>query len=418
VSQARRLAEKAQAMFAAADREGRSLTPTEREQVEQLLDEARDHGRFEKQFRELGEQLGGGMPSVMPGGAPNLAAGALTPGEAFIRSDGYKAIQNAAGRPQQWTSGLVEVQSPQVALSAKGTLLESPGGGGGALVSVPYVVPGVVDQLFRPLVLEDLLLSGQATGNTVRYITQGTATSGAAGVAEGGLKPESTLGFATVDEPVKKIATSLVISDETLDDAPAIQSFINGQLTLFVRLESERQLLRGTSGGNEVQGLLTSRNVPIYTAGTAQGNIAEQLFKAANSMRGSATVEPDWFVVHPSDYEKLRLIKDNAGQLMGGGPWTGQYGTGGVAPASTQLTGAVDTLWGKPCYISPLIGSGTALVGTRAGAQIWRRGGLSVESTNSHSDHFFRNLAAIRAERRLALAVYRPSAYVEVRGLA
>jgi hypothetical protein len=67
--------------------------------------------------------------------------------------------------------------------------------------------------------------------------------------------------------------------------------------------------------------------------------------------------------------------------------------------------------------VSAAVGTtkGTALIGTRASAQIWNRGGLSVESTNSHSTHFVQNLVAIRAERRLGLCVYRPNGFVEVR---
>jgi HK97 family phage major capsid protein len=146
---------------------------------------------------------------------------------------------------------------------------------------VPQVVPGVVGKLFQPLTIENLLLSGVATTNAVRYATEGTATSGAAGVAEGGVKPESTLGFVTADEPIKKIATVLPISDELLEDALAIQQFVNGRL---VNIEAERQLLRGAAGGNEVQGLLTSRGVPVYAGGTAVGNKAVQLFNAMNGM--------------------------------------------------------------------------------------------------------------------------------------
>jgi hypothetical protein len=40
-------------------------------------------------------------------------------------------------------------------------------------------------------------------------VTEGTATSGAAGVPEGGVEPESTLGFTATNEPVKKIATTV-----------------------------------------------------------------------------------------------------------------------------------------------------------------------------------------------------------------
>jgi HK97 family phage major capsid protein len=309
----------------------------------------------------------------------------------------------------------VEVAAP---FQAKGTLLEgagSPGSGtGGGWVPTPYVVPGVVDTLFQPLTIEGLLQSGQATGNTVRHVIQGTATSGAAGVAEAGVKPESMLGFSTKDEPVK-IATSITLSDEILDDAPAVSTFVSGQLSQFVNIETERQLLRGASGGNEIQGLLTSRNVPVYAGGTAAGNKAVQLFKAMNGTRGSALVEPNWMIIHPADYEELRLLTDTAGQYFGGGPFLGQYGNGGVSQSSGQITGAVDTIWNKPVQVSSIIGAGTALIGTSAAAQVWHRGGMKVEFTNAHSDYFVKNLVAARAERRLALSVYRPSAFCEVR---
>jgi HK97 family phage major capsid protein len=140
------------------------------------------------------------------------------------------------------------------------------------------------------------------------------------------------------------------------------------------------------------------------------------MFKALNSMRGSAFVEPEWMVIHPTDWQIIRLLKDTANQYLGGGPFMGPYGNAQVASINAQLTGDVDALWGKPVYVTANVGgAGTALVGTRANAQIWRRGGLSVEATNSHSNYFAINLVAIRAEERLGLAVYRPGGYVEAR---
>ena len=301
----------------------------------------------------------------------------------------------------------------------KGTLLEgtgSPGSGtAGGPLPVPQVVPGVVETLFQPLRLEALLDAGQATGNTVRYINEGTALSAAAGVAEAGTKPESTLALSTKDEPVKKIANVIIVSDEVLEDVTTVQSYISSRLSFFVQMETERQLFRGTSGGNEVQGIFTSRGVPIYTGGTADTK-AEQLFKALNAQRGSAFVEHEWIVIHPTDYQSLRLLKDTANQYLGGGPFMGSYGNSTMAGANGQITGVTDSIWNKPCYVTASIGgAGTALIGSSSAAKVWSRGGLNVEMTNSHASLFTTDQVAIRAERRLALTMFRSGGFTEVR---
>lgn len=418
------------AIYKKADDDRRSLDEQEEktvlehhEAIDLLKDERATTERQLKQLREveeLGRSLGPAVPSIEVKSEPHdrmfqniqAAFGGQSLGEQFVTSASYKnAVEQyrANGGKGRFSTG-------SVALDAKGTLLEGAGGGGQAFVSVPQVIPGVVDKLFQSLTFADLILSGQTNSTSLRYIVEGTATSGAAGVAEAGRKPQSTLGLTTQDEPIRKIATILKTSDEMIDDGPAIQSYINGRLTLFVRIEEERQLLRGSAGGNEVQGLLTSRNVPVYAGGTAAGSKAEQVFKAANGMRGSAFLEPDWIVMHPQDWQDIRLAKDTANQYYGGGPFLGPYGgPQGPVSATGQVAGPQDMLWGKPVYVTGVIGAGTAVVGTRAAAQVWRRGGVSVEATNSNDQDFEYNLLTIRAEERLGLAVYRPQGYVEVR---
>ena len=352
---------------------------------------------MEKSLIELGEGLGAPLGHTTAhtngNGNADLFQRYETAGAKFVNSAGYKQLfGNPTGtRPERWTTGPIEV-----GLETKGTLLEgggAPGSGtGGGLVPAPQVVPGVVDTLFQPLSIEALMSHQMADTSTIRYAVEGTATSAAAGVAEGGTKPESTLALSTLDERIKKVATS---SRQRRDarGRPGIQSYINGRLGLFIQIEVERQLIRGAAGGNEVQGLLTSRGVPVYAGGSVVGNYAVQLFAAMNGMRGSAFVEPEWVVMHPTDYQKLRLLTDTTGQFLGGGPFQGQYGNGGAISASGQVTGTTDTLWGKSVTVTPAMGGpGTALIGNSASACVWTRGGLSVEATNSHAGNFVLDL--------------------------
>lgn len=108
---------------------------------------------------------------------------------------------------------MVEV-SHSSPLEFKGTLLETGAGGPGGGLIPPAYDPGIVSKLFEPLGLSDVFGSSQTTASQMRYVVEGTATSAAAGVAEGAAKPESTLAYSEVVEPIKKIATVLPISDE------------------------------------------------------------------------------------------------------------------------------------------------------------------------------------------------------------
>ena len=65
--------------------------------------------------------------------------------------------------------------------------------------------------------------------------------------------------------------------------------------------------------------------------------------------------------------------------------------------------------------VTTAIAQGTVLVGGfQESAQIFRRQGVTVEMTNSNVDDFVNNLITVRAEERLALAVYRPAGFGKV----
>jgi hypothetical protein len=52
-------------------------------------------------------------------------------------------------------------------------------------------------------------------------------------------------------------------------------------------------------------------------------------------------------------------------------------------------------IWNVPVAISTVVGAGTAVVGAfGTEAKIFRRGGATVEASNSHDDYFVRDLVA------------------------
>ncbi len=430
-----------QAIYTKCKEEDRNPTPEENEEIlehtkaielireekAEVEESLKTIQHVEDVGRELGPALGdhngngigeSNLSRIQMGSTP-IDRMVKSLGEQFTESDGFKgAIAGFKGGGQEFRTGPIELRSGAM---FKGTLEEGAGapgtGTGGGLIPVPQVIPGVTETLFQPLRVEQLLLSGQTTTNTLRYVVEGTATNAAAAVAEHGTKPESTLVLSTTDEPVKKVATTLTVSDEMLEDVQQVQSYINGRLSLFVSIQSEKSIVSG-AGTNDLVGITSAtRACNIYPRGTVDSN-AVALFKAMNGQRGSAFLEPDFIVMHPTNWQATRLAVDTANQFFGGGPFLGQYGSGANLPASGQITGVQDMIWNKPVVVTTAVGVGTAIVGTQSAAQVWSRGGLTVEATNSHASNFTANLVAIRAERRLALAIYRPTAFTIVTGLS
>lgn len=323
-------------------------------------------------------------------------------GEQFVGSEGFQRILKSKG--SHFSSGQMEL---------KATLTEASGGAGGL---VPTYLPGVTQILFQRLTVADLMPSGTTDGKSIIYMKESTVTNAASSVAEGGAKPGSDLNLTQVTENYQKIATSLKISDEMLEDVSFVRSYVDGRLTLFVRIQEETELLSGNGTAPDLTGLLNRSGLTAAQAKGADTDI-DAIYKEISKIQSSAFVDPSGIVMHPTDWQTIRLSKDANNQYYGGGPFTGAYGNGAATNDGLNLRGGQD-LWGVPVVVTTAISQGTALVGAfDTCAQVFRKGGVTVEATNSNEDDFLKNLVAIRAEERLALAVYRPAGFGKVTGL-
>ena len=256
--------------------------------------------------------------------------------------------------------------------------------------------------LRRPTIA-DWLLSGTLTGSSIKYFVENAALEGAVGtVGEGAKKPQiHHTGWTEVTESLKKVAGYIKVSTEMLDDTAFLVSEIEARLLAELALAEEILLLSGDGQGNNPLGLLNRAGVQVGT--TTAANLIEDIFLASQEITLATGLVADGIVINPVDYAKIRLSKDANGQYYAGGPFTGQYGNGGLDSAVT--------LWGIPLIPTPAIAAGTVLVGASQAATVYSKGAFTLAATNTNEDDFVTNKVTILAEKRIALAVRRPLAF-------
>lgn len=394
---------KADKVMRAAEAENRLLSDEERTQVQQHLDEAKAahdkivraegdaslRAKFDEFNQAAAQRKATGQETV----TRERSRGAKSLGQQFVDSPTYAAIQRGEFRGRQgWSAGAIELEA---------TLLTEDPASGGDLI-LPAYQPGVLPLLFKRLTIADLIAPGTTDSNLIEYMVETTFTNAAAAVAEGGTKPESALVFDRTNDAVKKIAHVLPVTDEMLEDAPQIRSYIDARLMLGLDLTEEDQLLNGSGSGANIRGILNRTGLQTDLARGSDTN-ADVIFKQITTIFTNSFLMPDAIVINPTNWQTIVLSKNANGDYYAGGPFQMQR---------------VPMLWGLPTVVTPSIAAGSALPGAfRQGAQVFRRSGVTVEASNSHSTFFVENKTMLRAEKRLALAVYRPAAFGECTGL-
>lgn len=323
-------------------------------------------------------------------------------GEQFIESEGYKkSIESGKtvidGKFSLEAKGFLFPAGQKATFTTSATGLDS---------TVNYL-GGMVMVEQQRLTIRDLLAVGQTTMNSIPYIAETSFTNAADMVAEEGEKPEATLATEDRTAPVKKIAVVIKVTDEVFADFPMMRDYVNSRLRFMVLAKEEQQLLNGTGVGAQITGLLQTSGIQTQAQGSDTN--ADAIHKAITKVRATGFYEPDAIVINPTDWQLLRLAKDQNNQYYGGGPFTGTYGVGGIAG---------ETYWGLKVVVTTAIAAGTALVGAfKLGAQIWQREGVKVEAFDQNEDDVNFNRVTVRVEERLALTVYRPLAFCTVTGI-
>lgn len=269
-------------------------------------------------------------------------------------------------------------------------------GSAGALTT-PQVVPGIVAPPNQILHIRDLIASGTTDSNSIEYIREtGFTNSAAAQSAEGALKAKSDIQFADETSAVRTIAHHIKASRQILDDAAQLESYIGGRLMYGLKLVEDRQLLNGDGLTGNLKGIVPQATAFADPTGMANYTIMDQL-RLAMLQAVLAEYPASGHVLNPIDWTLMELSKDTEGRYIIGQP----QGT------------ANPTMWGLPVVATQAMGVGKFLTGAfNMGAQVFDRQQASIAIATENEDDFVRNMITILCEERLALAVYRPEAFI------
>jgi HK97 family phage major capsid protein len=322
-----------------------------------------------------------------PGGAaPNEMK---TLGETFVDNDQVKALMGSSSKRGAVSVGI----ETKAILSATGTW--------GSTVSptnslVTADRQGMVALPMRPMTVRQLIAPGQTGSNAIEYVVQTSLTNNAAVVAENTTKPVSDMAFDLRSASVRTIAHTVKASRQILDDAPMLRSFIDSQMRYGLEYAEEAELLYGDNTGQHLNGIVTQATA--YSAPFAvTGETAIDRIRLAILQASLALLPPDGTVLHPTDWAKIEMVKDGMGRYLIGDP------QGNIQPR----------LWSLPVAPSMAMTAGTFLTGAfKTAAQIFDRMAIEVLLSTEDQDNFVKNMITIRAEERMVLAVYRPTAFI------
>ena len=322
--------------------------------------------KFESAIIDLSQKMEG----IKAPAAPVIE----TAGAEFIKSDAFKQL--VAGDRQN------------ARLELKNTVTS------GSTTVFPQQNQAIIGGDFAPLTIRQLFRAVPVSSNMVNSLREASWTNDAAEVSQGATKPESDITFEQYNVPITTVAHWIKVSNQLLQDAPAIMAYIDGRLRFGLEARIDAQLLNGNGTSPNLSGITDSGNYTAYTA--TSGDL---LFDAINRAKYALWAKgymPDAVIVNPADWGTAERTREGAGS--------------GMYLAGLPGTNSAMNPFGVRIVLSNNMTAGKFAIGAfDQSAVVYNRQGSVVEMGYVAND-FVNNLVTVRAETRLGLGVERPSA--------
>lgn len=259
----------------------------------------------------------------------------------------------------------------------------------------PEYRAGIHGYANRKVNARQLFAVGSTSSDAVKIVKE-TGYNAAAGSAikqEGVKAGESTFTIGQDTALVKTIATYLVISKEMLADVDGMSSYLANRVPAKLAEKEDVEVLFGVG---DIKGVATTAQPfasTTVTLGAASTPNSYDVLRVAVNMVAVADMSASAILVHPSDKTKLELEKDTTGNYL--------FPSGNMSVA------------GVPVIESTSMTEGSFIVGDfRMAAEIKERSGVTLNYYAQDADNVQKGLITIGIEERIALANYRPNAFV------
>jgi HK97 family phage major capsid protein len=335
---------------------------------------------------------------------------AATMGSAFVKSPAYQTFRKA--HPTGIGNGTpVDIGKVKV-----GTLAEYYANRRGKATAAPLQVGlGHVQPVRMPtvdlvdrdsLTILDLITRGEAEG-PFEYLQVTGVTRNAAIVpdeilpGDSAVKPTSTITTQLADAKPYTYADGYDVTNALLNDAPALATYMNGELEYSLDWVVEDKLLNGTGTNGEPPGIMHTSGVQELTyspdsTGMAQVKAIRRAITKITTLPGGTVTA---VLMSPEDDETWDLLQDTTDRFMGQGPF-------GQGPS---------TSWGRARALSQRLTPGTVILGDWRQVALLDVEGLSILAFNQHKDYAQRNLVYVRAELRAEQVIWKPNRLIVVK---
>jgi HK97 family phage major capsid protein len=247
----------------------------------------------------------------------------------------------------------------------------------------------------RPLRLLDTLPVVQMQNGSAQYMQLGAYVN-AAGyqLVEGSAKPEQDMPTTIKLVEAATIAVTLPISTQVLADVTTLETQVKTLLIYGVLEKLEREIIAGPGTAGTIAGLAGAAAAFTATAGLTS---ADRIGEAAATLQALGW-SPNLVIMNPADWFKIAAAHATGGEY--------------VIPSGWNLPPRPN-IWGLDTVLSAGAVAGSALVIDTAQVAYLDRQQTTID-VGYTGDQFKQNLLTLRCELRGALAVFSPSALLEV----